>query len=143
AWCTQTTPVPARPPDMSNPTAWPAWEDLQARADDLRGQRLQALFAADDKRVHRLSVEAAGLYLDCSKQRLDAAVLQALLALAEQQGLSEQREALFAGRVVNATEQRAAWHTALRAPVDGGSCAEVHAVLDAMRAFVTGVRSGD
>src|SRR5699024_10207355 len=81
------------------------------------------------------------------KQRLTADVMRALQTLAEQQGLIERREALFTGRTVNATEQRAAWHTALRAPrpatTDGSGCAEVHVVLDAMRAFVAEVRSGD
>lgn len=132
---------------MTTPTTQPAWTTLEALAQQLGDASLQALFAADDTRVQQLSAEASGLYLDYAKQRLTPEVMTALRELAAQQGLEARREALFNGRVVNDSEQRAAWHTALRAPrctiADGASCDEVHAVLDGMREFAQAVRAGD
>lgn len=129
---------------MSDPTTKPVWATLRARAEQMHGVHLQTLFAAGDARVQRLSVEAAGLYLDCSKQRVTPEIMRILEDLAKQQGLPERREALFTGQVVNSTENRAAWHTALRAPVGGNTgCDDVRAVLDEMRAFVGAVHSGE
>lgn len=126
--------------------AQPAWKQLEEQARQVGGQSLHALFAADQARVRHCSVEAAGLYLDYSKQRVTPEVMQTLRSLAMQQGLDARRASLLGGEIVNDSEQRAAWHSALRAPRSsvkaGHSCAEVHGVLDAMTEFVGEVRSG-
>ncbi|MFP5307790.1 MAG: glucose-6-phosphate isomerase, partial [Gammaproteobacteria bacterium] len=130
-------------------TRTPAWSTLATHAERLRHTRVLDLFAEDARRAERFSAEALGLYLDYSKQRLDAHALQALFALAQQQGFAEWRARLFGGEPVNQTEGRAALHMALRAPRDAGFrvggedvSAQVHAVLDRMRAFAQTVRAG-
>src|SRR5699024_12585844 len=131
---TQSTPA------SSNPTAQPAWQQLEALAQDVAGHPLQELFAVDEQRVHDCTVEAAGLYLDYSRQRVTPPVMQALRALAEQQGLATRRQALLTGGIVNDTEQRAAWVSDLRAPQSsvgtGSSTAGVSGVLGGIGAFV-------
>ncbi len=131
---------------MSDPATLPAWHDLTALAQRLAGERVDAWFARDGERAQRFSLQAAGVRLDYSKQRIDAEVMSALGALAEQQGFVARRAALFGGEPVNSSENRAAWHTALRAPrhppSDIPGTPEVHAVLDAMRDFVADVRDG-
>ncbi|MEZ5094157.1 MAG: glucose-6-phosphate isomerase [Nocardioides sp.] len=117
-------------------------------AEDFRPD-LRAWFADDPGRVDRLTFTAADLHVDLSKNLLDDEVLAALLALADEVGLVERREAMFRGERINVTEGRAVLHTALRAPrgtvveVDGHDVVpEVHEVLDRVYAFAEQVRSG-
>jgi len=131
-------------------SALPAWQELEAHAQTIRAAHLRRLFAADPARGERFAVEAAGLYLDYSKNRIDDETSRLLLRLAEERGLRARIEAMFRGEKINATEQRAVLHTALREPkgekivVDGVDVVpEVHAVLDRMAAFSQQVRSGD
>ncbi len=127
----------------------PQWQALMAHHARMGARPLRELFAADPQRGERLSTEAAGLYLDYSKQRVDADTLRLLRELAEACGLRERTEAMFRGERINRTEDRAVLHVALRAPagekivVDGRDVvADVHAVLDRMSAFADQVRSG-
>ncbi|MDB5842266.1 MAG: glucose-6-phosphate isomerase [Herminiimonas sp.] len=110
---------------------------------------MRELFARDPDRFNQLSVEAAGLFLDYSKNRLTGETIELLVALARERGLEQRRNAMFAGEKINSTEQRAVLHTALRAPrdlalrVDGQDVAgDVHAVLDRIGHFTEQVRSG-
>ena len=110
---------------------------------------LRDLFAADPERAERLTGEAAGIFLDFSKNRVTDETLRLLVRLAEQSGVAERRDAMFAGERINVTEDRSVLHVALRMPrsrsllVDGVDVvAEVHAVLDRMGAFAAAVRSG-
>ena len=127
-----------------------AWQALAAHADELRDVHLRELFAADPDRAERLTGEAAGLFLDYSKNRVTDETLRLLVALAEQAGVAERRDAMFAGERINVTENRSVLHVALRMPrgsslvVDGVDVvAEVHEVLDRMGAFADAVRSGE
>jgi glucose-6-phosphate isomerase len=129
--------------------AMPAWQALAAHQAQIGAVHLRTLFADDPERGTRWAVEAAGLYLDYSKNRVDAHTLGLLAALARACGLRERIDAMFRGDAVNTTERRAALHTALRAPQGqplwlGGIdvVAEVHAVLDRMAAFSEQVRGG-
>jgi glucose-6-phosphate isomerase len=126
-----------------------AWQALEAHARKTGGAHLRRLFAGDPGRGERFAAEAAGLYLDYSKNRVDDETLRLLMRLAEERGLRSRIEAMFRGEKINATEQRAVLHTALRAPkgerimVDGVDVVpEVHAVLERMAAFSEQVRSG-
>ena len=126
-----------------------AWRALEAHRSQVEHLHLRELFAHDPGRAERLSVEAAGLFVDLSKQRITAETVRLLVALAEARGLPERREAMFAGERINVTEGRPALHVALRAPmgerilVDGRDVVpEVHAVLDRMADFAARVRSG-
>ena len=110
---------------------------------------VRELFAVDPARGERLHAEAAGLYLDYSKQRVTDETLRLLLDLAGACGLNERIAAMLRGDKINTTEDRAVLHTALRAPVgksilvDGTNIVpDVHAVLDRMAAFCERVRSG-
>jgi glucose-6-phosphate isomerase len=130
-------------------TRRPQWQALQRHADAHAGRTLRALFDADTGRGDRLVAEGAGLYLDYAKQRLDDETLRLLLDLAEACGLEARREAMFTGEHVNATEERAALHVALRAPageriVTGGEdvVPGVHEVLGRMGDFSERVRDG-
>ena len=107
------------------------------------------LFAVDPQRFHNLSLEAAGVFLDYSKNRIDAQTLNLLCALARERCVEQYRDRMFAGEKINNTEQRAVLHTALRAPatppitVDGQNVsADVHAMLARIRTFTELVRSG-
>ena len=127
----------------------PEWKALAAHYEAVRDLHLRDLFAKDPARGERLTVEAAGLYLDYSKNRLTDETLRLLLALAEATGVRARIDAMFAGDKINVTEQRPVLHVALRAPrsasvsVDGENVIpRVHAVLDRMAAFATRVRSG-
>jgi glucose-6-phosphate isomerase len=129
--------------------ARPQWQALLAHARQTKGQHLREWFARDPERGQRLAAEAAGLYLDYSKQRVDDETLQLLFALARACGVPARIEAMFRGEHVNVTEDRPALHVALRAPVgerlevDGiDVIAQVHAVLDRMAAFAGKVRDG-
>ncbi|MEI6225377.1 MAG: glucose-6-phosphate isomerase [Deltaproteobacteria bacterium] len=127
----------------------PAWKALAAHHDRIRGTHLRELFAGDPGRGERLTLEAAGLFLDYSKHRVTDETLRLLVALADESGLRERIDAMFRGDRINVTEDRAVLHVALRAPrgtvirVDGKDVVpEVHAVLDRMAAFSDRVRSG-
>ncbi len=126
-----------------------AWKALTAHHAQIQKLHLRELFAADAKRGQRLTAEAAGLFLDYSKNRVTDQTLKLLLELAEESGLRGKITAMFGGEKINVTENRAVLHTALRAPadatilVDGKNVVpEVHAVLDKMAGFATRVRGG-
>jgi glucose-6-phosphate isomerase len=130
-------------------TARPAWKALEAHYATLRGVHLRKLFADDPGRGERLTVEAAGIYLDYSKNRVTDETLQLLVQLAEESGLRARIDAMFSGEKINVSEHRAVLHAALRAPkgaaiiVDGANVVpEVHAVLDRMADFSNRVRRG-
>src|SRR5678816_2341111 len=127
----------------------PAWKALVAHEQKIRDLHLRKLFADDPKRAERMTVEAVGLYLDYSKNRITDETLKLLLQLAEESGLRSRIDAMFQGEKINITENRAVLHVALRAPkgasivVDGENVVPaVHAVLDRMADFATRVRSG-
>ena len=127
----------------------PVWQALLQHHALIGGMHLRQLFAADPQRGTRLTLSAAGLYLDYSKNRVDNQTLELLIALAHDAGLQERRAAMFSGELINTTEQRAVLHTALRAPpseqlvVDGVDViAQVHAVLARMASFSEQIRSG-
>jgi glucose-6-phosphate isomerase len=131
-------------------TQRPAWKALAAHNKKLKTTDLRGLFARDPKRGSRFTVEAAGLTLDYSKNRITEQTLKLLFQLAGEAGLKGRIEAMFRGDKINVTENRAVLHTALRAPkgavveVDGRNVVpEVHAVLDKMAAFSDRVRSGE
>ena len=130
-------------------TSRPEWKALAAHYESVRGLHLRELFAKDPRRGERLVAEAAGLYLDYSKNRVTDETLRLLLDLARSSGVAARRDAMFAGEKINVTEQRAVLHVALRAPrgarivVDGEDVVpRVHAVLDRMADFAGRVRSG-
>jgi glucose-6-phosphate isomerase len=126
-----------------------AWSALSAHYRDIKGRHLRELFAGDPKRGERLTAEAAGIYLDYSKNRVTDETLGLLVQLAEESGLRARIDAMFSGEKINTSENRAVLHVALRAPkeqsilVDGENVVpEVHAVLDRMADFSNHVRSG-
>jgi glucose-6-phosphate isomerase len=130
-------------------TQRPTWKALEAHAQAMRGQHLRTLFAQDPRRGERLAAEAAGIYLDYSKNRITDETLMLLRQLAAESGLRERIDAMFCGDKINVSERRAVLHVALRAPratsilVDGENVVpKVHAVLDKMADFATCVRSG-
>jgi glucose-6-phosphate isomerase len=130
-------------------TQRPAWKALAAHYKKLKKLHLRELFAADRKRGERLAVEAAGLYLDYSKNRITDQTLKLLIQLAEESDLKGRIAAMFGGEKINVTENRAVLHVALRAPkgetifMDGKNVVPgVHAVLDRMARFSDRVRSG-
>jgi glucose-6-phosphate isomerase len=138
-------------PDPAKPglTTLPQWQALQQHFAALAPKHLRELFAADPQRGERLILEDVGLYLDYSKQRVDADTLRLLRELAEACELPQRIEAMFRGDRINTTENRAVLHVALRAPasekilVDGRDVVQdVHEVLDRMAAFAERVRSG-
>jgi len=115
----------------------------------MQGLHLRNLFADDPARGERMTAEAAGIYLDYSKNRINDDTLKLLIELAEQSGLRARIDAMFRGEKINTTENRAVLHVALRAPkgasiiVDGKNVVpEVHAVLDKMAEFANRVRTG-
>jgi glucose-6-phosphate isomerase len=135
---------------VTPPREHPAWKALEAQHAAIRDVHLRELFARDATRGERLAAEAAGVYLDYSKNRVTDETLELLQQLAEESGLAERREAMFRGERINTTEDRAVLHVALRMPrersllVDGVDVvAEVHETLDRMAAFAEGVRSGE
>src|SRR6187455_1421289 len=130
-------------------TARPAWKALEAHYKKIQGLHLRALFADDAARGERLTAEAAGIFLDYSKNRVTDETITLLCRLAEASGLRDRIDAMFGGARINVTENRSVLHTALRAPrstsilVDGKNVVpDVHAVLDAMGDFSNRVRSG-
>jgi len=131
-------------------THQPAWKALQDHYQKLQPLHLRKLFAEDPKRGERLAVEALGIYLDYSKNRVTDDTMRLLLDLAESSGLRSRIDAMFNGKKINITEQRAVLHVALRTPknqsilVDGENVVpKVHQVLDKMSVFADRVRSGE
>ncbi|MDE1175260.1 MAG: glucose-6-phosphate isomerase [Edaphobacter sp.] len=127
-----------------------AWKGLAANAEQIRGKHMRELFQSDPGRGERLTLEAEGLFLDYSKNRVTDETLKLLIALAEESGLKARTEAMFTGEKINITENRAVLHTALRAPkdativVDGENVVPaVHEVLDKMAGFADKIRSGE
>ncbi|MCL6541438.1 MAG: glucose-6-phosphate isomerase [Roseiflexus sp.] len=127
----------------------PEWRALETHYQAIRDVHLRRLFADDPGRGERLTAEAAGLFFDYAKNRITDETLRLLIALAEACDLRARIDAMFRGERINATENRAVLHVALRAPrgavilVDGANVVpEVHAVLDRMAAFAEQVRSG-
>ncbi|WP_019936780.1 glucose-6-phosphate isomerase [Bordetella sp. FB-8] len=130
-------------------TTQPAWQALLTHYRDIGSMHLREFFAADPQRGARLNVQAAGLYLDYSKNRIDADTIGLLAELARDCGLEQRIAAMFRGDPVNTTERRAALHTALRAPAgrplwrDGVDIvAQVHDQLDRMAHFSEQIRDG-
>jgi glucose-6-phosphate isomerase len=127
-----------------------AWKALTAHYKKISKVHLRKLFADDPKRGERLTLEAAGIFLDYSKHRINDQTIKLLLQLADESRLRERIDAMFSGEKINITEKRAVLHVALRAPkgssiiVDGENVVPgVHAVLDKMSSFCDRVRSGD
>jgi glucose-6-phosphate isomerase len=127
-----------------------AWKALESHYEKVRNVSLRSLFSDDPQRAARFTIEAAGLFLDYSKNRITEETRKLLLQLAQESGLRERIDAMFRGEKINVTEKRAVLHVALRAPkgekivVDGQDVVpEVHAVLDKMSAFSDRVRSGE
>src|SRR5215468_5516378 len=136
-------------PATSPTTKLPVWKALEAHYGKVRELHLRQLFADDPTRGERMTAEAAGIYLDYSKNRITDETLKLLLQLAEESGLRARIDAMFQGEKINVTEKRAVLHVALRAPrterivVDGKNVVpDVHAVLDKMADFCNRVRSG-
>jgi len=128
----------------------PVWKALAAHHKQIQKVHLRKFFADDPKRSQTFSTAAAGLFLDYSKNRINAKTLKLLVQLAEDCGLRAKINAMFAGEKINVTENRAVLHVALRAPrgakifADGKNVVpEVHAVLDKMSAFAARIRSGE
>ncbi len=127
----------------------PAWRALTAHHGAIGPRHLRALFAEDPGRGERLAVDAAGLHLDYSKNRVSDETMRLLVDLARECGVRERTAAMFRGDLINTTEKRSVLHVALRKPanqtllVDGVDVvAEVHGVLDRMVAFAESVRDG-
>jgi glucose-6-phosphate isomerase len=138
-----TTPIPSL-------VERPAWAALHAHRKSIAPIHLRKLFADDPKRGKRLTLQASGIYLDYSKNRITDETMALLVQLAEQSGLRERIDAMFRGEHINVSENRAVLHVALRAPrgtsvvVDGANVVpQVHAVLDRMSDFANRLRSGD
>ena len=135
---------------MTSPRQLPAWRALEAHYRAIRDVHPRTLFGEDPRRGERLTAEAAGLYLDYSKNRLTDETLRLLMELAEQAGLHDRIAAMFGGEKINVTEDRAVLHVALRAPrgrsirLDGEDVVlQVQAVLDKMADFARRVRGGE
>ncbi|RDV29032.1 glucose-6-phosphate isomerase [Alteromonas aestuariivivens] len=130
-------------------TSQPEWQRLTELATSVKSTHMRDWFAEDPQRASKFQTEACGLYLDYSKNRVDQEVLDTLFALADSQGLSAHREAMFGGANINNTENRAVLHTALRnfsgepVYVDGQDVMpEVLATLEKIRAFTHAIHSG-
>jgi glucose-6-phosphate isomerase len=126
-----------------------AWKALGMHYKKIAKLHLRQLFADDPKRGERLTLEAAGIFFDYSKHRINDQTIKLLLQLADESRLRERMDAMFSGEKINITEKRAVLHVALRAPkgssiiVDGENVVPgVHAVLDKMAGFCDRVRSG-
>ncbi|MGD1076434.1 MAG: glucose-6-phosphate isomerase [Thermodesulfovibrionales bacterium] len=127
----------------------PAWKALTDHYKKVRKLHLRDLFADDPQRGELMTAEAAGVYLDYSKNRITHETLKLLLQLADESGLRGRIDDMFQGKKINVTEKRAVLHVALRALkgssiiVDGVNVVpEVHAVLDKMADFADQIRSG-
>jgi glucose-6-phosphate isomerase len=131
-------------------TERPAWKDLERHFQDVRQSHLRQLFAADPERGNRMTAEAAGIYLDYSKNGITDQTIKLLVQLAEESGLRARIDAMFRGDKINTTENRAVLHVALRAPrgtsivVDGHNVVpDVHEVLEKMAKFSNRLRTGE
>jgi glucose-6-phosphate isomerase len=131
------------------PTARRAWQKLAVHYSNIRGVHLRELFSENPARGEDMTAEAAGIYLDYSKNRITRGTIELLIQLAEESGLKERIEAMFRGERINLTENRPVLHIALRAPrgssvlVDGENVVpRVHEVLEKMAAFSNQVRNG-
>jgi len=122
--------------NTTSPTQCKAWSQLATHAESWKSVHLRELFANDVARAVQFAAEAPGVRLDYSRQRIGAMTLRLLSHLAAERGLPEWREALLSGKKVNSTEDRAAWHTALRS----GSHAEVQDVLSRMKKLASDLR---
>jgi glucose-6-phosphate isomerase len=134
---------------MAPLTELPAWKALGEHFKKIEPIHLKELFDKDPKRAEKFVVEASGIFLDYSKNRITEETVKLLLQLAEESGVAARRDAMFSGEKINITEKRAVLHVALRAPkgerivVDGEDVVPaVHEVLDKMGAFADRVRSG-
>lgn len=134
---------------MNSARSFPAWKALEAHYQKIKSLHLRQLFADDPERGQRMTLEAAGIFIDFSKNRISDETLKLLVQLAEQAGVPARRDAMFRGDKINITENRAVLHIALRAPkgtsivVDGENVVpQVHAVLDKMADFANRLRSG-
>src|SRR4051794_455577 len=123
--------------NTTSPIECQAWAQLASQAEGWRAVHLRELFDADAQRGAQFSIDAAGVRYDYSRQRVGAMTLRLLSHLAEERGLAEWHDALLSGRVVNSTENRAAWHTALRAASPPG---EVNETLKRMRRLAEAAR---
>ncbi|MFV9684984.1 glucose-6-phosphate isomerase [Pseudomonas sp. NY15367] len=130
-------------------TTLPAWQALQQHRAEMAGFSMREAFAADSRRFQRFSLDSCGLLLDYSKNLIDERGLELLIQLADQAGLHESIAALYSGEQVNASEGRAALHTALRSPIgrrlllDGHDIIpEVHRVLNQVTELVSRIHSG-
>jgi glucose-6-phosphate isomerase len=139
----------AQTPATQTASKGSAWSALASHYSSASKVHLRQLFADDPKRGQRMAIEAVGLYLDYSKNRVTEETLKLLVQLAEESGLRARIDAMFRGEKINITEKRAVLHVALRAPkdasilVDGKNVVpQVHAVLDKMTDFSDRVRSG-
>src|SRR4029077_1452730 len=139
-----------QPQVKKRPIKQSAWKALASHYKTVAKLHLRDLFAVDPKRGQRMAVEAVGIYLDYSKNRVTDETVTLLLQLAAEAGLRDRIDAMFSGEKVNITEKRAVLHTALRTPrdasilVDGKNVApHVHAVLDRMADFSSRVRNGE
>jgi glucose-6-phosphate isomerase len=144
------TPRSAKTPAIQPLTKRKAWAALKAHAKKIHETHLRQLFDDDPKRGERFFVDAAGIYFDYSKNRIDDKAIELLLDLARESGLPARIDAMFRGDKINITENRAVLHVALRAPkdesivVDGKNVVpEVHTVLDRMSDFSNRVRGGE
>jgi glucose-6-phosphate isomerase len=140
---------PAQPITYRPLSERPAWKDLETHCNQTRNQHLRHLFDSDSERAKRMSVEAAGVYLDYSKNRVTNHTIQLLFQLAEESGLRSRIDAMFRGEKINTTENRAVLHVALRAPcgtsivVDGHDVVpDVHDGLQKMADFCKRVHTG-
>jgi glucose-6-phosphate isomerase len=127
-----------------------AWQALATHCQAIKPRHLRQLFSEDPQRGERMTAEAAGVFLDYSKNRITRETLELLLRLAEESDLRARIDAMFTGARINVTEHRSVLHIALRAPrtasivVDGVDVVpEVHAVLDKMSDFANRVRGGE
>jgi glucose-6-phosphate isomerase len=128
----------------------PSWKALEQHHSEIGGRHLRELFASEPGRGERLTAEAAGLYLDYSKNRITDETLRLLIQLAQESGLQQRRDMMLRGERINVSENRPVLHVALRMPkgsslvVDGVDVvAQVHEVLDRMSDFTGRVRSGE
>ena len=131
-------------------TATDEWSALKDNAKSIESTTLRDLFADDQDRAKNLNFSVADLHVDLSKNLINDDTLKALIALAKKADLEDHRDAMFSGRHINATEDRAVLHTALRLPAEESLhvdeqnvAADVHNVLARMRDFAHALRSGE
>lgn len=127
-----------------------AWQKVEQEYERLKDQHMRDMFVQDQTRAAKFTKAACGFTLDYSKNRYDQQALDALLQLAKDSGVEPKRDAMFAGEIINTTEQRAVLHTALRRPatdsvsVDGENVIpEVHQTLAKIKQFVSEVHNGE